>query len=194
MSALTLYQAPQPSGPAPGGGDSRAFSFVGQQGLMAGAPQDSRKQSLLLEDRHNVLHVLITGKKQWLPRNLGQTYLLVLEGLLGRQEATMGLSGVIKAGVMDIVGTFVNSSWRQTFCVLGTETGSIQLPVSSSAGILHLIRNTAPPERLPKDFLSSQPPLDTTLDMTPPSRGPRHSFTYKWADTSPFYQEACTNL
>lgn len=59
----------------------------------------------------------------------------------------MGLSGVIKDGVMDIVGTFVNSSWRQTFCVLGTETGSIQLPVSSSAGILHLIGNRAPPIR-----------------------------------------------
>ena len=56
----------------------------------------------------------------------------------------MALSGVINAGVMDIVGAYMNSSWRQTFCVLGTEIGSIQLPVSSSAGILHLIGNTAP--------------------------------------------------
>lgn len=57
----------------------------------------------------------------------------------------MTLSGLINAGVMDIVGAYVNSSWRQTFCVLGTEIGSIQIPVSSSAGILHLIGNTAPP-------------------------------------------------
>ena len=47
----------------------------------------------------------------------------------------MTLSGLINAGVMDIVGAYVNSSWRQTFCVLGTEIGSIQIPVSSSAGI-----------------------------------------------------------
>ena len=32
----------------------------------------------------------VPGQKQWLHRNLGQTYLLVLESLLGRQGAAMG--------------------------------------------------------------------------------------------------------
>ena len=49
-------------------------------------------------------------------------------------------------------------------------------------------------DRLPKDFLSSQPPLDTPLDMVLSIRGPTPSSTHQGTGTSPSHQEACTSL
>ena len=48
--------------------------------------------------------------------------------------------------------------------------------------------------RLPKNFLSPQPILDTSLDTALPTRGPRASSTHQWAGTGPSHQKACTSL
>ena len=49
-------------------------------------------------------------------------------------------------------------------------------------------------DRVPKATLSSQPPLNTQLDMTLPTRGTRPSSTHQWEGTNPSYQEGCTSL
>ena len=50
----------------------------------AGGERDS-----ILEGAHEVSHALGLSTKQYLHRNLGYTYLGVLEGLLGRQRSTI---------------------------------------------------------------------------------------------------------
>ena len=49
-------------------------------------------------------------------------------------------------------------------------------------------------DRLPKDFLSPQLPLDMPLVMALPTRGPRCSSTHQGAGTSPSHQEDYTSL
>ena len=49
-------------------------------------------------------------------------------------------------------------------------------------------------DRMPKVERSSQPPVNTPLDMTLPTRGTRPSSIHQWAGTSPSHQEACTSL
>ena len=71
-------QAPQPRGQLLEGGASRALGFAGQWGLTAGAPPGPGKQTPPLEGIHRY-----SEQKPRLHRNLSQTYLLVLEGLLG---------------------------------------------------------------------------------------------------------------
>ena len=77
--------------PMPGdlasGGAPGAFGVKGQQGLCAGVPQDWGKQILLLEGAHRLSCALGLRTKQRLHRNLGQTYLQILEDLLGKEEA-----------------------------------------------------------------------------------------------------------
>lgn len=48
--------------------------------------------------------------------------------------------------------------------------------------------------RPPKDFLSPQPHLDTSLDMALPTRRPRPNATDYCAGTSSSHLEACTSL
>lgn len=48
--------------------------------------------------------------------------------------------------------------------------------------------------RVPKDFLSPQPPLDTTLDMALPTKGPQPSSTHQYAGTRSTLQEASPSL
>ena len=70
-------------------GAPRAFGFQSWQGLSAGAPQDWGKQGLHSWRVHKVSCSLGPRAKQWLHRSLGQTYLCVLEGLLGRCWSTV---------------------------------------------------------------------------------------------------------
>ena len=54
----------------------RPFGFENQQGVITGLAET---ETPLLEGAHKVLYAPGTrGTKQWLHRNLGQTYLLVL--------------------------------------------------------------------------------------------------------------------
>ena len=72
-----------PGGLTLGEGDPRAFGFEGQWELCARVPQNCRKQRLHYWRAHTVSHGTGLRVKQWLHRNLGQTYLWVLEGHLG---------------------------------------------------------------------------------------------------------------
>ena len=74
-----------------------------------------------------------------------------------------------------------------------------QKPVGSSAGMPQakppaMAENTAPiiSRQAVKVVLSSQPPLNTPLDMVLPTKGTRPSSTHQGAGTSPSHQEACT--
>ena len=58
------------------------------------------RDSILGGHTQVVLHTKTQDKSN--KRSLGQTYLLVLEGLLGRQGAAVALSGVINAGGRNI--------------------------------------------------------------------------------------------
>ena len=49
-------------------------------------------------------------------------------------------------------------------------------------------------DRLPKVFLSPQPPLNIPLDTVLPTRETRSSSTHQWGDTIPSYQEACMSI
>ena len=68
-----------------GGGAPWAFNFEGQRGLIVETPQDWGKQILLSEGAHSLMSTRTQRKKQWLHRSEGQTYLLGLEGFLGKQ-------------------------------------------------------------------------------------------------------------
>ena len=95
-------QALQPRGLGSRGGAPRTFCFEGQWGLITGAPQNWGKQTPFLEGVYRISWTPRPGKNQWLYRRLGQPYLLVLKGLLGRRRAAMVLSGVIKASGLNI--------------------------------------------------------------------------------------------
>ena len=139
------------------------------------------------------------GEKQWLHRSLGQTDLLVFEGPLGRQglvAAHCGDNNTGGGGTREYSLTWallemaiLTPRWpHSTACRLQCWDASGQ--TTNRAG-------TQPhpsADRLPKVFLSPQPPLNTSLDMALPTRGTRPSSTHQWAGTSPSYQEVCTSL
>lgn len=64
-----------------------------------------------------------------------------------------------------------------------------QQPIDSSTTIFQAKRPTVgtqphpSADRLPKDFLSPQRPLDIPLHMALPTRGPRPSSSHQWTDT-----------
>ena len=70
-----------------GGGVSRAFGVEGQWGLVhRSCTELGETETPLLEGVHQVSCALGLRSKQGLHKNLGQTYLQVLEGPLGKQE------------------------------------------------------------------------------------------------------------
>ena len=67
---------------------------------------------------HTESHVhWVPGKKQWLHRSLGQTYLLVLEGLL-RRQGWLWLTMGTRTLVAEVLGSthWCDLSWRPPFC------------------------------------------------------------------------------
>ena len=76
-----------------GGGALRAFGIEGQWGLNTGAPQDWCKQRPFVEAAHRVSCALGPRAKKELPKNLGQTYLWVLKGLLEKERVAMAHCG-----------------------------------------------------------------------------------------------------
>lgn len=181
-------QAPQSRGQSLGGGASRALGFTGQQGLTAGAspvPPGWGKQPPPSEDTHRC-----SGWKLRFHTNLGQTYFLVLEGLLGRW-GQLWVSGIIKAG-----GWYSGDlceCWVESDILSPWHWDPTQQPVSSNAGHLKASQRgrkwpCPSADRLPR-LLDSQPPLDTSLDRAWPTKGPRPCCTHEWGGTSPSHPE-----
>ena len=84
--------------------------------------------------------------------------------------------------------------------ILAPRPGPTQQPVGSSAGMPQakppaMGENTAPiiSRQAVKVVLSSQPPLNTPLDMVLPTKQTRPSSTHQGVGTSPSHQEACTS-
>ena len=130
-------QATQSRGPALRGGASRTFGFEGQHSLIAGAPQDWRKQRLHYCGCIQVSHDQVPGQRHWLHRSLGQTFLLVLEGLLGRWGAAVANPGDVDNGGRDTGEC--SSVWTllEAYILLGSlapTPGHSQQSVGSSAG------------------------------------------------------------
>ena len=130
------------------------------------------------------------GQRQQYDRSPGQTYLLVLEGLLGRWGMAGGSSWGQRPWWWLYQGAFtcVSSHGGRP---LGTRTWphpvGCRLQCGDATGEITNWAGTQPlpsAERLPKDFLSPQPPLHTPTDTTLPTRGTRPSFTHQWAGTS----------
>ena len=152
-----------------------------------------------LEGAHKVSCELQPRAKQWLHRSLGQTYLWVLEGLLGRQGlAVAHCSGkdTGSGGPREYFSAWV--SLLPEVAILVLRPGPTQQPAGSSAWTPRTKQPTrweySPTHwQLPKVILSPQPPLDTPLDTALPTRGTRPSSTLPWAGTSPSHQEACTS-
>jgi len=91
-----------------GGGAPGAFGLKGQQSLSTGTPQDWGKQRLL-EGAHRVSCALSPRANQGLHKNLSQTYLGVLEGLLGKQGEAVACHGGRTLEV-EVPG---NNHWRE---------------------------------------------------------------------------------
>ena len=94
-------QAFPPGDLAKGLGIPRESDFEGQWDLITGHPQQWGKQTPLLEVTNKILHIPEPrGKEQWSHRRLNQTYLLVLESLLWRQESAVVGLGPLAAAVL----------------------------------------------------------------------------------------------
>ena len=120
------------------GGAPRAFGFEGQQGLIAGAPGDWEKQRLHSWKAHTGSFTCWDpGQTQWIYRSLSRTYLLVLEGLLGRRGVAVALSGSVDTGGGDFWECSATWTLKVADIWLGSSAsrpGPTQKPVGSSAG------------------------------------------------------------
>ena len=177
MRGLTPHQGPQPGGLASREGAPRAFRFEGQQIGSQELHRTGGNRTPLLEDAHKVSCAPRAGKKQWLHRNLGKTYLLVLEGLLrrwGQLSHTMGTRTLV---------TEVPESthWCELSCRLPfwyedlAHQKVCRHQCCDASGQTISRAGTQPhlsADRLPV-FLSSQPCLNTQIDMALPTRGTR---------------------
>lgn len=90
----TPCQVSQPGGLTLERGSLRVFSTEGQWGLSTGPTQDWHKQRLNSWNVHTSSCTLGPRAKKGLNNNLYQTYLWVLESLLGRKESTVSHCGV----------------------------------------------------------------------------------------------------
>lgn len=126
---------PQPRGLASRGGVPRTSGFEGWQGLTAGISQTGEKTDSTLGGctQRSCAH-WVTEQKQWLHRSLGQTYLLVLLDLLGREGAAEALCSN-KTWWQTYWGTMWTQARGRHFGSLALKPCLIQQHVSSSTGI-----------------------------------------------------------
>ena len=106
------------------------------------------KHSTLKGCTQGLVHTRTQGKKQWPHKSLGQTYLLVLEGLLWRWGAAVAYcrdkdTGSSSSGEYSLAWALLEAT------IFSSRPGPTQQPVGSSAGMLQAKqpqgRNTAPP-------------------------------------------------
>ena len=145
------------------------------------------QETPLLEGAHSRSHVNgVQAQKQWLYRNLRQTYLLVLKGLLVRHERAVTLSWVTKTGSSFIMeGSFmwILAGGRHLAWVTKTWPHPIAYGIYCwCASIQTTIRAGTPSQlstlSLLKDILSPQSPLGMPLDIVLPTRLPRRNFIH----------------
>ena len=118
-------------------------------------------------------------EKEWPQSSLGQTYLLVLEGLLGRRGTPVAHSGDKDTGgrVLGVSG--------------GTKAPSHPIyPLGSSVG---KPQATTGQKYSPTQHHTSKFSWTHTLWKALPTRGTRPSPTLQGAGTSPSNQEVCTS-
>ena len=143
------HLAPQPGGLATGGGSPRESGFECQQGLIIEIPQDGETETLLLEGTHRASSTLgPRGKKWWLHKRLGQTYLLVLEGLLRRWGAAVAHCSDKDAGGSSF-GEYSLTWALLEATIFSPRPGPTQQPGGSSSGMPQAKQptgwDTAPP-------------------------------------------------
>ena len=110
-------------GVASGGGALRVFGFQAQQECFQELHRTGENIFHPWGEHARACKHQDPEEKQWLHRNLGQTYLLVLEGLLGKQGVAVP-SEVIRVGGRHL-GVFIcmNSPWgRHLAWVFSTKT------------------------------------------------------------------------
>lgn len=159
------------------------------------------RETLLFEGIHKVLFPWAPEQNQWLHESLGQTYMLILENLLGRDLVGMT---VVHCGDKDTdirgIGKYSLAWVLLEAKLLVSRTGP---PNSLYAAMVECLKpktdmtGTQPSwsaDRLPKVFISPQTPLNKYLDMTLPTRGPRPRSIYQWAGTRPSHYEAHMSL
>ena len=139
-------------------------------------------------------------KKQGVHRRLGQTYLLVLESLLGSCGVAVAHcgdrdTGGSGSGEYLLVWDFLEAA------IFSPRPGPTQQPIGPSAGTPQAKQPTgwehSPSHQQTgclKSLWAHSCLVNTPLDMALPTRGTRPNFTHQWAGTSPSYQKACTNF
>ena len=151
----------------------------------------------LLKGEYKISCALGPRAKQRLHRNLGQTWLQVLENLLGKWSHWLTLGeGHWRQSSREYspAGAFL---WRWPFWK------NLAPPISTEK---HQAKQQSRWDHSPTPQLTgclktppdTQPPLIPSRDKAPPTKGIRISSTYQWAGISPSHQEAyskpCTNF
>lgn len=139
-----------------------------QWGLMAGTPHNWGKQTPLLEQIRSSAHQ-DPGKKQWLHRSLGQTYLLVLES---PGEARVAVD---HCGDKDIGGIGMRMcllAWAILKAdILTPRPGPTLEPIGSSSRLLQAKQLTGQEYSMPSVLRRLPWPLNTKPDMALPTKG-----------------------
>lgn len=153
-----------------------------------------KTETSFLVGTHMVSCALGLRAKQGLHKNLGQTYLWVLEGLQGMQKSAVAHRGArtlrwrpqgIIIAMSSLGGWHIGkilphptACRHQCWEAPGQTTNRVGTQPQLSA------------KMLPKVILSTQPALITPLDTVLLTRGTTHSSTHQWTDTNPSPQEA----
>jgi len=145
-----------------------------------------KTETPLLEGTHRIPCALYPRVKQGHHEKLGQIYLLVLEGIMGKKGVAMTCCRgkeledyssawtPLEAAIFGKAGT-IHQGWEAP----GQITNSVGTQPHPSANIL------------PKVLLGTQLSLIIPWDKAPCTSGTRPSYTYQWIGTSPSHQKSC---
>ena len=126
-----------------------------------------------------VFRALGPTAKQQLHWNLEQTYLQVLEDLLGQWRSTVAHSWSKKTSSRH--PREYSSEWGlPVIAILAPRHGSIQ-----QSSVLECLRPNNPQGGNNLSADRQSPPINTPLAMTLPTRGKRPGSTHQWAGTHP---------
>ena len=191
-------QASQPESLATGGGRTpRECGFEGQWGLTAAISWGNRNATLRGHTQ-GLMYTRNQRKKQWPHKSLGQTYLLVLEGLLQSWKVDYCGDGDIGSG--DPGKCSLRYALFET-TIFSSRPGPAQQRVGSSA-ITPQAKQPTGWEHSPihqqtgclKSSWINSCPIDRPPDIALPTRETRPSPTHYWEGTSLSHHAACTSL